>query len=166
MRCRRNERRGIEYVLLVPADQQRHPDCESTSFSELALDGNLPAHQLAEFLAECQSQPGPPVLAGAGVVDDGEFFEKPGDLIRSNADTRVYDMDHKIITGSIELSLRDKLDLALMSELYSVIKQLTDHIAELASVTEGRSKIWSDSAAKLIPALLGRRPHYVDDLAE
>ena len=68
-------------------------------------------------------------------------------MIRSNADTRVDDINHKIITWSIWLALRDKLDLAVVSELYSVIKQLTDHIAELVGVAEARSKIRCDSAA-------------------
>src|SRR6267378_4627961 len=83
----RDERRGSKCIPLRPSIEQRHPDRKAASFSELALDENLAAHQLAELLAERQSQSGATVFAGAGVIGDREFFEEVGDLIGSDADT-------------------------------------------------------------------------------
>src|SRR6266851_1976298 len=71
-------------------------------------------------------------------------FDEDRDLIRSDTDAGIDDMDHKIIAWSIEPALGDKLDLAVVSKLYRVIKQLTGHIAEFAGITEGRSEIGSD----------------------
>src|SRR6267378_6547026 len=162
----RDERSGSECIPLPPPSEQRHPDYKAASFSDFALDGNLAAHQFAEFLAERQSQPGAAVFAGAGVVGDCEFLKKVRDLIRSDADTGVDDMDHKLITRSIQLALCNKLYLAVVSELYRVIKQLPGHIAEFADVTEGRSEIGSYCTENLVSAILGCRPRYVDNLAE
>src|SRR3981189_3960697 len=77
----RGERRGRKYIPLRPSTEQRHPDRKAASFSELALDENLAAHQLAELLAERQSQSGATIFAGARVIGDCEFFKKIGDLI-------------------------------------------------------------------------------------
>src|SRR6266849_4337270 len=76
-----DERRGCQCILLPASSEQRHPDRKAASLSELALDENLAAHQLAELLAERQSQSGATVFAGAGVIGDCEFFEEVGDLI-------------------------------------------------------------------------------------
>src|SRR6266853_4122047 len=91
-----DERRGRQCIPLLPSSEQRDPDRKAASLSELALDENLAAHQLAELLAERQSQSGAAVFAGAEVIGDCEFFEEVGDLIRSNADTGIDDMDQEI----------------------------------------------------------------------
>src|SRR5450432_2520483 len=77
----RDERRGCQCVALPPSTDQRDPDRKAASHSECAVDENLAAHQLAELLAERQSQSGATVFAGAGVIGDCEFFEEVGDLI-------------------------------------------------------------------------------------
>src|SRR3979411_390514 len=77
----RDERRGSKCIPLRPSTEQRHPDRKVASFSELALDENLAAHQLAELLAQRQSQSGATVFAGAGVIGDRKFLEEVGDLI-------------------------------------------------------------------------------------
>ena len=59
-------------------------------------------------------------------------------------------MDHKIIAWSIQLALGDKLDLAVVSKFYRVIKQLAGHIAEFASITMGHAEIGSDRADDLV----------------
>src|SRR3981189_2884072 len=94
----RDERRGTKCIPLRPSTEQRHPDRKAASFSELALDENLAAHQLAELLAECQSQSGAPVFAGGGIIGDGKFLKEVGYLIRGNAHTSIDDMDYEIIT--------------------------------------------------------------------
>src|SRR5882724_21420 len=76
-----DERRGSQCIPLPPSSEQRHPDRKATSLSELALDENLAAHQLAELLAKRQPQSGATVFAGARVIGDCEFFEEVGDLI-------------------------------------------------------------------------------------
>src|SRR5450755_1922675 len=163
---RRDERRGSEDISLPPPGEQRHPDREAAAFSDFAFDGNLAAHQLAELLAERQSQPSAAVFAGAGVVGDSKFLEEVRDLIRSDTNAGVDDMDHKIIAWSIQAALGDKLDLAVVSKLYRVIKQLAGHIAEFAGITVGRSEIGSDRADDLVSAIRGRRSRCVDNLAE
>src|SRR5882762_699140 len=89
----RDERRGSKCIPLRPSIEQRHPDRKAASLSEFALDENLAAHQLAELLAERQSQSGAAVFAGAEVIGDCKFFEEVGDLIGSDADTCIDDMD-------------------------------------------------------------------------
>src|SRR6267378_3074337 len=64
------------------------------------------------------------------------------------------------------MPLSNKLDLAVASEFYRVIKQLPGHIAEFAGVAEGRSEIRSHGTENLVSLFLGRRPRRVDDLAE
>src|SRR3979409_1155602 len=88
-----DERRGSKCIPLRLSTEQRHPDRKAASFSELALDENLATHQLAELLAERQSQSGATVFAGAGVIGDRKFLEEVGDLIRGDADTSIDDLD-------------------------------------------------------------------------
>src|SRR5216683_1214997 len=87
-RCR-DERRGSEDISLPPPGEQRHPDRKAAAFSDFAFDEDLAAHQLAELLAERQSQPRAAVFAGAGVVGDSKFFEEVRDLIRSDTDAGI-----------------------------------------------------------------------------
>src|SRR5216683_2000684 len=76
-----DERRGCQCIPLPLSSGQRDPDRKAASRSEFALDENHAAHQLAELLAERQSQSSATIFAGAGVVGDCEFFEEVGDLI-------------------------------------------------------------------------------------
>src|SRR3979411_2322609 len=82
----RDERRGSKCIPLRLSTEQRHPDRKAASFSELALDENLATHQLAELLAERQSQSGATVFAGAGVIGARKFLEEVGDVIWNDTD--------------------------------------------------------------------------------
>src|SRR6202171_6615458 len=72
----RDERRGSKCIPLRPSTEQRHPDRKAASFSELALDENLAAHQLAEVVAERQSERGAAGFAGGGIGGARAFFEQ------------------------------------------------------------------------------------------
>src|SRR3981189_277468 len=76
-----DERCGSQCIPLPPSSEQRPPYRKAASRSKFALDENLAAHQLAELLAERQSQSGATIFAGARVIGDCEFFKKIGDLI-------------------------------------------------------------------------------------
>src|ERR1700730_13660018 len=79
-RCR-DERRGRVDISVPPPGEERHPDRKPAAVSDVAFDQNLAAHQLAELLAERQSQPSAAVFAGAGIVCDSKFLEDGRDLI-------------------------------------------------------------------------------------
>src|SRR3981081_2667153 len=78
----RSERRGSKCIPLRSSTEQRHPDRKAASFSEFALDENLAAHQLAGLLAECQSQSGATVFAGAVGIAGDKFLQAVPNLIR------------------------------------------------------------------------------------
>src|SRR5579872_5175184 len=137
----RNKRGGGEQIRPSPARDQRHSDREAAAFSKLALDRDLTAHQPAKFLAERQSKPSAAVLAGAGVVSDGEFLKEIRDQIWSDTDSRIDHVDDEFLTRRTMLTFGDQFNFAVLRELRCVIEQLSGHILEPARVAQGRAEV-------------------------
>src|SRR5690242_17123041 len=72
----RHERGRAAGIRLASARDDRNPNGEAASLSDLACHHNFAAHQLAQLLTERQTKPRPTVFAGAGIVRDGKFLEK------------------------------------------------------------------------------------------
>src|ERR1700744_4544846 len=70
-------------------DFQYEMQGESTSFSGLALYGQIPAHQLGQALGDGQSQPRTAVFAGGGRVGLGKAFENLLQLFLPDTDAGV-----------------------------------------------------------------------------
>src|ERR1700733_3874203 len=112
------------------ARDQRYSDREAAALAERAFCRNLSTHQFAELLAECQTQSGSAVFAGAGIVRHGEFFEKMSDLIRRNSDAGVDDVNHELVAIFEQDTIGNELDLAVLGEFGGVIQQLARHVLE------------------------------------
>ena len=72
------------------------------------------------------------------------------DLIGSDADTSVDNVDHQLIVISIDDAFRSQFHSSVLRKLGRVIEQLADHILELAGVAKGRSEIRRDRASELV----------------
>ena len=83
-----------------PAGLRAHPEPgredEGAAHAGLALQPDLPAHQLHEPERDRQAEAGASVLAGGGHVRLGEGLEELADLLRGHADAGVPDREAEL----------------------------------------------------------------------
>src|ERR1017187_3234224 len=107
----------------MSAIAERDANRKAASLSDAAFHENIAAHQPAKLLAERQSKSGAAVFACARVVGDGEFLEKARDLVRSDSDAGIDNVDHKFIRSVARQAFRNKFNPAVLRELHGVIDQ-------------------------------------------
>src|SRR5579872_2266363 len=79
-----------------PSGGERQADAEGRAAADAALDVDLAAMGLGDVLDDGEAEAGPPLLAGAPLVDPVEALEDARDRLRGDADAGVAHLEHRL----------------------------------------------------------------------
>ena len=151
-------------------DPRGQADGEGRALAELALDGDIAAHHLAETAADRESEPRAAVLARGGRIGLHEFLEQPADLLGRHPDAGVGDRHRDLCASPVRDACHFDRDVATLRELVGVAHEIEQRLADARlvgmHVADVRRAMDDDFVAVLGCHRPDRRNHVVHQRAD